>query len=100
MDIKQLTKKMNKFVADKGWYAENSNRPQTSKNLAISISLEAAEILELFQWNDLNSDRKEELSGELADVALYLIQLASINNIDLEKAILSKLAINQNRNWD
>ena len=99
MDIKQLTEEMHRFVRSKGWYAASSKRPQTPRNLAISLTLEAAEILEHFQWSDEIKD-KEELESELADVALYLLQLASISEIDLEKAILTKLEINKSREWD
>ena len=99
MDIKQLTEEMHQFVRSKGWYAENTKRPQTPRNLAISLSLEASEILEHFQWSDEIKD-KDELASELADVALYLLQLASISDIDLEKAILDKLEINKRREWN
>ncbi len=99
MDIKQLTEEMHRFVRSKGWYAENTKRPQMPRNLAISLSLEASEILEQFQWSDEIKD-KDELASELADVALYLLQLASISEIDLEKAILDKLEINKTRAWD
>jgi len=99
MDIKQLTEEMNRFVHSKGWYAQGSRRPQTPRNLAISLALEATEILEHFQWHEDVND-KEELSSELADVALYLLQLASVSEIDLEKAILNKLEINKTREWD
>jgi len=99
MDIKQLTDEMNRFVRSKGWYEENSQRPQTPRNLAISLALEAAEILEHFQWRDEIKDR-EELATELADVALYLLELASVTGIDLEKAVLDKLEVNKTREWD
>jgi NTP pyrophosphatase (non-canonical NTP hydrolase) len=99
MDIKSLTEAMHTFVASKGWYQEDSPRPQTPKNLAISLSLEAAEVLELFQWTEKAPD-PHSLAGELADVALYLLQLASVSNIDLEKAILEKLERNYLREWD
>jgi 8-oxo-dGTP diphosphatase len=99
MDIKQLTDEMNRFVRSKGWYNENSKRPQTPRNLSISLALEAAEILEHFQWQDEIKD-KEELASELADVALYLLELASVTNIDLEEAMLKKLEINASREWD
>ncbi len=98
MNIQQLTEKMHAFVRAKGWYAAESRRPQTPRNLSISLALEAAEILEHFQWDEEYD--KAELAGELADVALYLLQLASIAEIDLEQAILEKLEINQNREWD
>ena len=99
MDIHELTEAMNKFVTSKGWYEAASKRPQTLRNLSISLSLEAAEILEHFQWRDDLAD-KQEFAGELADVALYLLQLASISGIDLEQAILDKLKINAMREWD
>lgn len=99
MDIKELTGEMHQFVRSKGWYAEDSPRPQTPRNLAISLALEASEILEHFQWREETKDQ-EELASELADVALYLLQLASISDIDLEQAILDKLEINKTREWD
>jgi len=98
MDIEQLTQAMHRFVESKGWYAEHSQRPQTPRNIAISLNLEAAEVLEHFQWQELPD--ADELAGELADVALYLLQLASLCQINLEQAIVDKLAINANRSWD
>ena len=98
MDIQELTDKMHAFVRSKGWYETDSQRPQTPRNLSISLALEAAEILEHFQWNELFD--KDALEEELADVALYLLQLASIAEIDLEQAILKKLTVNANREWD
>jgi 8-oxo-dGTP diphosphatase len=99
MDIRQHTEEMHRFVRSKGWYEPDSKRPQTPRNLAISLSLEAAEILEHFQWQD-EVKNKDELAGELADVALYLLQLASVTEIDLEEAILNKLKANASREWD
>lgn len=99
MDIKTLTQAMHQFVSDKGWYEPDSLRPQTPKNLAISLNIEAAEVLELFQWIDKAPDSKL-LANELADVTLYLLQLASISEIDLEQAVLEKLRTNTHRKWD
>ena len=99
MDIKQLTEEMNRFVRSKGWYDEASKRPQTPRNVSISLALETAEILEHLQWSDTVKD-KAELASELADVALYLLQLAAITEIDLEKAILDKIEINKTREWN
>ena len=98
MDIQSLTQEMHRFVDSKGWYAENSPRPQVLRSLAISLVLESAETLENFQWCDEIKD-KDALKGELADVALYLLQLASLADIDLEKAILDKLHVNYQREW-
>lgn len=99
MDLKELTQKMNDFVISKGWYDNDSLRPQSPQNLAISLSIEAAEVLELFQWQKESIDLKC-LASELADVSLYLLQLASISGIDLERAILEKLSLNYTRSWD
>lgn len=98
MELKELEARMHAFVAEKGWYAPDSPKRQTARNLATSLVLEAAEVLEHFQWREETDDR-EALAGELADVALYLLQLASISNIDLEEAILVKLAENRSRDW-
>ncbi|MGD8969280.1 MAG: MazG-like family protein [Anaerolineae bacterium] len=95
--IEELTEEMNRFVEAMGWYREDSASPQTPRNIAISLSLEAAEVLEHFQW-DGRADR-DSLAGELADVALYLLQLAYLEEIDLEQAILNKLRSNYGREW-
>jgi len=97
MTIQELTAEMNRFVEAMGWYRKDSPWEQTPRNIAISLSLEAAEVLEHFQWSE-RSDR-DALAEELADVALYLLQLADLTGIDLEQAILKKLAINYNREW-
>ena len=99
MDIRELTEEMNRFVTAKGWYQKDTHRPQTPRNLAVSLSLESAEVLEHFQWSEEIKNPKE-FRGELADVALYLLQLASITGVDLEQAVLEKLQTNYHREWD
>jgi NTP pyrophosphatase (non-canonical NTP hydrolase) len=99
MDISELTQAMHAFVRSRGWYEQDSARPQTLRNLAISLNLEAAEVLEHFQWRDDPQD-PSALADELADVTLYLLQIASIAGVDLEKAILNKLDRNYHRHWD
>ncbi len=97
MDLQTLEQAMERFVTAKGWYAPDSPRPQTPRNLAISLVLEAAEVLELFQWKE-TADR-EALAEELADVMLYLLQLARLHGIDLGEAVMAKLARNIQREW-
>jgi NTP pyrophosphatase (non-canonical NTP hydrolase) len=99
MDLKELSQAMQDFVTAKGWYQPDSRRRQTPRNIAISLSLEAAEVLEHFQWGEDVQD-KPELAGELADVTLYLLQLARLTGIDLEQAVLAKLDQNYQRTWD
>ncbi len=98
MDIRELTAEMHRFVQAKGWYAADSPKPQTPRNLAASLAIELAEVLEHFQWAETPADT-DDLAGELADVMLYLMQLASIAGIDLEAAVLDKLKANYDRTW-
>ncbi len=95
MTIKELTDAMNRFVEAMGWYRPDSKCVQSPRNIAISLSLEAAEVLEHFQWGE-DAD-PEALSEELADVTLYLLQLAYLMNVDLEEAVTDKLAVNYRR---
>lgn len=99
MDITELTEAMHRFVRSQGWYEPDSPRQQNLRNLAISLSLEANEVLEHFQWGD-ELKNPEAFEEELADVALYLLQLASVSGIDLEQAIMKKLDKNSRRTWD
>jgi len=96
--LNDLTRLMLEFVESKGWLKADSPHPQTPKNIALSLVLEASEVLEHFQWDDQTSDR-EALSGELADVLLYLMQLAHLHDIDLSDAVRAKLTRNQDRDW-
>lgn len=98
MELKTLETAMEAFVESKGWYKPDSAHPQTPKNLAVSLVLEASEVLEHFQWVEQTPD-KSELAGELADVLLYLLQLARLHDIDLGQAVMDKLDINAGRDW-
>jgi NTP pyrophosphatase (non-canonical NTP hydrolase) len=98
MELKELEMRMHAFVAGKGWYGADSPKQQTARNLAASLVIEASEVLEHFQWREDAADR-EALAAELADVALYLLQLSAISGIDLEQAILAKLDENEMREW-
>jgi len=74
------------FVAEREWAQFH-----TPENLAKSISIEAAELLECFQWNaDADKDRVEE---ELADVLTYCLLLADRLGVDPDKIVLDKLAL-------
>ncbi len=98
MELKELEERMHDFVASKGWYDAETPKEQTPRNLAISLAVEAAEILEHFQWRGEIVD-KQAFAGELADVALYLLQLSSVSGVNLEEAILDKLTENRGRTW-
>lgn len=97
MNLNEIRSQMEGFVRVKGWYNENSAKPQSAKNLSISLVLEASELLECFQWTD--QANRTVVAEELADVILYAAQIANIMDIDLDDAVERKLALNRNRDW-
>lgn len=95
MDLDLIQKKIRIFRDERDWMQFHN-----PKNLAISISLEASELLEHFQWKTPEEserhavEAKGEIADEVADVAIYLIELCDNLGIDLQTAILSKLETN------
>jgi len=100
VDIKRLETAMHKFVESNGWYEAESLRPQTLKNLAISLVLEAGEVLEHFQWlteeqsSSPESVDREAVATEIADIQIYLAMIAGKLDIDIEKAVNVKIDSN------
>ncbi len=87
------------FRRERDWSAFH-----TPRNLAISISLEAAELLEHFQWLvgdedglDTASERADQIAEEVADLAIYLSYLCHDLGIDLDRAVRMKLETNERR---
>ncbi|SEN98640.1 NTP pyrophosphatase, house-cleaning of non-canonical NTPs [Amphibacillus marinus] len=71
-----------------------------SKDLALSLSLESSELLENFQWKtseEAESEKKDEIQDELADVVIYALMLAHELDIDLSDAVTSKLKKNNEK---
>lgn len=71
--------------------ARKWDKTNTSRGLAISISLEASELLEYFQWNEENFGSKDDIASELADIFIYIVQFADKNSIDILPEALKKL---------
>ncbi|WP_224248773.1 nucleotide pyrophosphohydrolase [Hyalangium gracile] len=96
--FKDLEEKLIRFREERDWKQFHSPR-----NLAASISIEAAELLEIFQWTDdarlpaLVEARRSDIRDELADLCIYMITLAHDLDIDLRDAIEKKLARNAQR---
>ena len=97
--IETLKQMMREFVGERDW-----EKYHTPKNLAASVSVEAAELLELFQWltpeeatqrsvNDLRF--RQAVGEELADVLMYLISLANALNIDVAQTVAAKMVKNR-----
>ena len=93
--MERVMDKIRKFRDERDW-----KQFHDPKNLAVSISVEAAELLELFQWRNGEeafrhaAENRERVSEEIADVAIYLLELVDVLGLDLEKVIEDKLEKN------
>jgi len=90
---KKLVERMKQFSADRDW-----SQFHDPKNLAISLQLEASEVLELFQWtkdNKMKPGKEEDMADELADVMYWLVMLSNHYNIDLTQALEKKMDKNE-----
>ena len=98
-NIQEIKDKISKFVKERDWTDAHS-----PKNLSMSIAIEAAELMEIFQWlsNEQAWDIKDSnefihLKEELADVMIYCMSLANQLDIDVSSAIEDKIAKNEKR---
>jgi len=91
-EIQQLTEKIKKFRDERDWMQFHNH-----KDMALSLMLEAAELLEHFQWKSMDEienyvkRNKNEIAKELADVAMYLFEFADNLGIDLPESVEKKL---------
>ena len=93
--MKELMNRINQFRDERDW-----RKFHNEKDLAISISLEASELLELFQWKnseEVVESSLEEIKEELADVFIYSFMMADNLNLDVEEIIKSKLDLNEQK---
>jgi len=94
-EIDKITKSVDKFRDDRDW-----RQFHNEKDLAISISLEASELLELFQWKNPEEVVQEDLISikeELADVLIYSLMLASNLELNISEIIQEKLLKNNKK---
>lgn len=97
MDIKALQGALRDFAAERNWQQFHS-----PKNLATALMVEAAELAEIFQWMTPDESRqasghpavKQRIGEEIADVLLYLLQVADHTGTDLQQAVQNKLLLN------
>ncbi|MDW3829204.1 nucleotide pyrophosphohydrolase [Staphylococcus saprophyticus] len=91
-EIKELLKEINQFRDERNW-----RQFHNEKDLSLSISLEAAELLELFQWKsseEVVDTKQERLAEELADVLIYSYMLVDNLDFDINEIIRKKLVKN------
>ena len=95
MSNPKAIKIIKEFIKQRDW--EQFHDP---KNLAISLSLESSEVLELFQWtkdNEINKNKVTNLKDELADVYYWLLLLADHYDIDIDEALEEKIKKNEKK---
>lgn len=96
MDLEHIQNIIKKFSKQRDW--DQFHNP---KNLAMALSVETAELVEIFQWltetqaNELKGAKKEHLKEEVADIAVYLLRICMAYDINLEEAILEKMKKNE-----
>ena len=97
-EIVDLQKRLKQFATERDW--EQFHAP---KNLAMALIVEAAELVEHFQWlteqqsYELEDDKRQEVAFEMADIFIYNLRLAERLNIDLLEAVNKKMAINESK---
>ena len=95
-DLLQLRDLVRQFVEERDW-----DQFHTPKNLASALTVEAAELLEHFQWlqhgraDELGPDKLKEVRHEMADVLVYLVRLADKLDVDLLAAVQEKMVLNR-----
>ena len=93
--LRQLREEVNLFVEERDWDVF-----QTPKNLSMALIVEAAELVEHFQWmrpeesDSLTNDKKKKVAEELADILIYTVRLADRLGLDLEQSAKDKLTKN------
>ncbi len=93
--LTELRAKINAFVHERDW-----DQFHSPKNLAMAMIVEAAELVEHFQWDtleeslELTPEKREQVSHELADTFVYLLRIAEVLKIDLIEAADEKIALN------
>ena len=92
MNYKKIKSEIRKFVDERDW-----EQFHTPKNLSMALSVEASELLEIFQWQkadeykNANKKQKEMIKDEIADIFYYLVRISDKLNIDIEKALIKKM---------
>lgn len=95
-ELDRLRAIVRQFVAERDW-----DQFHTPKNLASALTVEAAELLEHFQWlqhgraDELGADKLAEVRHEMADVLVYLVRLADKLDVDLFAAVQDKMVLNR-----
>lgn len=92
MDLKKINQKIESFVKVRNW-----DQFHSPKNLSMALSVEASELVEIFQWlkeSDIKKVDKQKVADEIADIFFYLVRISKKMNIDIEKSFYKKMLKN------
>ena len=97
VNLKKIKDKLIKFSKERDW-----EKFHTPKNLAMALTVEVSELLEIFQWSldggqDVIENSKEEIESEIADIFNYLVKLVDLLDIDLENIALKNIDLNSKK---
>ena len=99
MDLENIQKRLEKFAKDRNW-----EQFHTPKNLTMALSVEVAELVEIFQWSNSGGldeiddfDTRKKIEEEIADIFIYLIKISGKLDLDLDKIIMNKIDINEKK---
>ena len=100
LNLESIFKYQRKFASDRDW-----EQFHTPKNISMALSVEASELLELFQWLTpeqsknipKNSELMKSVKDEISDTLYYLLRMTDLLNIDLEEALSAKMIENEKK---
>ena len=99
MNIEEIQKRLDKFAKDRDW-----DQFHSPKNLTMALSVEVAELVEIFQWSNSGGldeikdpVKRKKIEEEIADILIYLIKISGKLDLDLEKIINQKIEKNEKK---
>tara|TARA_B100000965_G_C19366626_1_gene658388 strand:+ start:75 stop:422 length:348 start_codon:yes stop_codon:yes gene_type:complete len=99
MNIEEIQKRLDKFAKDRDW-----DQFHSPKNLSMALSVEVAELVEIFQWSNSgglneieNPETRKKIEEEVADIFIYLLKISAKLNLDLPQIINDKIDKNEKK---
>jgi NTP pyrophosphatase (non-canonical NTP hydrolase) len=98
MNIEKIQKILSEFAKEREW-----EQFHTPKNLTMALSVESSELVEIFQWltpeqsSNLTDKQKVLVKEEIADIAIYLLRLCDVLDVDIEASVIDKIKINSDK---
>jgi NTP pyrophosphatase (non-canonical NTP hydrolase) len=99
-DLEEIKTRLREFAEERNW-----QKFHTPRNLVVALASEAGELLAEFRWqtidaNELSVEELDRIKSEIADIAIFLVRLCDVLDVDLAEVITAKLEQNANRPVD